>query len=42
MKEKYFIQNFDAIEILKNEDTLGIEDTLNNNKYISELRGKIQ
>lgn len=39
---KYFIQNFDAIEILKNEDTLGIEDTLNNNKYISELIGKIQ
>lgn len=39
---KYFVQNFDAIEILKSEDTLGIENTLNTNKYTSELNGQIQ
>lgn len=39
---KYFVQNFDAIEILKSEDTLGIENALNTNKYTSELNGQIQ
>lgn len=39
---KYFIQNFDAVEILKSGNTLEIENELNNNKYISEIEGKIE
>lgn len=39
---KYLIQNFNAIEILKNEDNLGIENTLSTNKYISQIEGKIE
>lgn len=39
---KYLIQNFDIIEILKSENTLEIENTLNNNKYVSEIEGKIE
>lgn len=39
---KYFMQSFNAIDIIKNNDSLGIDDTLNNNKYTSELKGKIE
>lgn len=39
---KYFMQNFDAIEILSYEDELGIKNILENNKYESEITGKIQ
>lgn len=39
---KYFIQNFNVLEILKSEDTLGIKDSLNINKYTSQLVGKIE
>ena len=39
---KYFIQSFNAIDTIKNDDLLGIEDTLNTNKYTSELKGKIE
>lgn len=39
---KYLIQNFDIIEILKSENTLEIENELNNNKYVSEIEGKIE
>lgn len=39
---KYFVQNFDVIEIVKDEDTLGIENALNTSKYMSELKGQIE
>lgn len=39
---KYFIQSFNAIDIIKNNDALGIDNTLNANKYTSELKGKIE
>ena len=39
---KYLMQNFNAVETLNNEDTLGVENTLNTNKYESKLEGKIQ
>lgn len=39
---KYFIQSFNAIDTIKNDDLLGIEDILNTNKYTSELKGKIE
>ena len=39
---KYFMQSFNAIDTIKNDDLLGIEDTLNTNKYTSELKGKIE
>lgn len=39
---KYFMQNFDAIQILESEDNLAIEETLNDNKYTSEVKGQIQ
>ena len=39
---KYFIQSFNAIDTIKNDDLLGIEDTLNTNKYTSELKEKIE
>ena len=39
---KYLLQNFDAIEIMKNEDNSDIKNLLNNNKYISEMEGKIE
>ncbi len=39
---KYFMQNFNAIEILENEDELGIKNALEDNKYESKIAGKIQ
>lgn len=39
---KYFMQRFNAIDIIKNNDALGIDNTLNANKYTSELKGKIE
>lgn len=39
---KYFVQNFDIIEILKNDVDLGIKDRLNQNRYMSEIEGKIE
>ncbi len=39
---KYFMQNLDIVEILKSENMAEIEDLLNNNKYVSELEGKIE
>lgn len=39
---KYFSQGFNALEILKNEDEIGIDYTLANNKYRSELIGNIE
>ena len=39
---KYFMQSFNAIDTIKNDDLLGIDDTLNTNKYTSELNGKIE
>ena len=39
---KYMMQNLNLVEILKNEDTLGIDNKLNSNKYESEIRGTIQ
>lgn len=39
---KYISQNINAIEILKNEDTLGIQNTLNTNKYTSQIIGQIE
>ena len=39
---KYFMQNFDIVEIFKSENTLEIENSLNNSKYISEIEGKIE
>lgn len=39
---KYISQNINTIEILKNEDTLGIQNTLNTNKYTSQITGQIE
>lgn len=39
---KYFMKGFDAIDVIKNEDTLGIENTLETNKYTSELKGNVE
>lgn len=39
---KYLIQNFDIINILKNENNLEIQNILNENKYISEIKGKVE
>lgn len=39
---KYMMQNLNAVEILKNEDTLEIDNKLNTNKYESEIEGTIQ
>ena len=39
---KYFIQNFEVLDIFKNTDTLGIEKNLNNSKYTSNIEGNIQ
>lgn len=39
---KYLMKGFDAIDIVKNEDTLGIENTLETNKYTSELKGSVE
>ena len=39
---KYLAQNINIIDILKSEGNLEIENTLNNNKYVSELNGKIE
>lgn len=39
---KYFIQNFDIIEVLRSENTIEIENQLINNKYVSEMEGKIE
>lgn len=39
---EYLMQNIEAIEILKNEDTLGIQEKLDNSKYQSNIEGNIQ
>lgn len=39
---KYLMQNIEAIEILKNEDTLEIQEKLENSKYQSDIVGSIQ
>lgn len=39
---KYSSQNLNMLEILKNEDVLGIKDKLDTNKYTSQLIGKIE
>lgn len=39
---KYFMKGFDAIDVIKNEDTLEIENTLETNKYTSELKGNVE
>lgn len=39
---KYIMQNFNAVEILKNDDTQGIEEQLNTTKHKSEIEGTIQ
>lgn len=39
---KYFMKGFDAIDVIKNEDTLGIENILETNKYTSELKGNVE
>lgn len=39
---KYMMQNLNAVEILKNEDTLEIDNKLNTNKYESKIEGTIQ
>lgn len=39
---KYFMKGFDAIDVIKNEDTLGIENTLETNKYTSELKENVE
>lgn len=39
---KYLMQNFNTIEILKNNNELEIENKLSTNKYTSEVIGKIQ
>lgn len=39
---KYFTTGFDALDIIKVEDNLGIETNLNANKYTSNLQGKIE
>lgn len=39
---KYLMQNFENINILKIENALEIEDALNNNKYMSQIKGTIE
>ena len=39
---KYLMQNFENINILKIENASEIEDTLNNNKYTSQIEGTIE
>ena len=39
---KYVSQNLNILEMLKSEDTLGIKDKLDTNKYISQIVGKIE
>lgn len=39
---KYFMQNFNTIEILKNNNESEIKNKLDTNKYTSEVIGKIQ
>lgn len=39
---KYFTTGFDALDIVKIDDNLGIENTLNTNKYTSNLQGKFE
>ncbi|MBQ2937540.1 MAG: hypothetical protein IJE05_01445 [Clostridia bacterium] len=39
---KYMMQNLNAVEMLKDEDSLEIKNKLNTNKYTSEIEGKIQ
>ena len=39
---KYMLQNFDAIEILKEDENTDVKNMLSENKYTSELEGKIE
>lgn len=39
---KYLMQNFENINILKIENASEIEDALNNNKYMSQIKGTIE
>ena len=39
---KYFVQNFDIIELLKSEDTLEIQKKLEENPYTSKVEGNIE
>lgn len=39
---KYLATGFDSIDIIKNDDKLGIENTLSTSKYTSELKGKLE
>lgn len=39
---KYFIQNFNIVDIFQNKDALGIQEILNQSKYISQLEGKVE
>ena len=39
---KYFMQNTEVLEYIKEEDSLGIENILATNKYTSEITGEIQ
>lgn len=39
---KYLMQNFEFVEMLNDETGVALENTLNNNKYISEIEGEIQ
>lgn len=42
MFAKYFAQNFNIVDVFRNKDTLGIQDLLNRNKYMSEMQGKVE
>lgn len=39
---KYMLQNFDVLEILKEDDNTEIENMLSENKYTTNLEGKIE
>jgi len=39
---KYAMQNFEILDMIKPEDTLGIDHALKNNPYKSELNGEIE
>ena len=39
---KYLMQNFDMVDILKVENDSEIDEALNNNKYTSQITGKIE
>lgn len=39
---KYAMQNFEILDMIKPEDTLGIDQALKNNPYKSELNGEIE